>query len=150
MKKQKVEQSMQKTVLDEPKWKYLNEHRKMCGPYSLRQLMDGLKAGFLQGDLPIYGVEGGKLGKPVALKALVEGVGGCDDTSLKSRGSSPHMSREKMGVPVQVSKSSGKVKEAAITSCSSSRNQGISFPIQPSSSATAQYCPPSMNEALAH
>ena len=114
--------------------------------------MDGLKAGFLQGDLPIYGIEGGKLGKPVALKALVEGVGGCNGTPLKSRASSPHMSQEKMGVPVQVSKSSGKVEEAAITSCTRSRNQGISFPIRPSSSASAQYCPPStvLSEVLAH
>jgi hypothetical protein len=126
---------MKKLKIDEPKWKYLNEHRKMCGPYSLRQLMDGLKAGFLQGSLPIHGIEDGKLGKPVALKNLVEGVGGCSGA--------PHISQEKVSVKVQGATNPGIVREAPITSSSSCRSQQTSLSTPPSSSVTTQYYPPS-------
>ena len=135
---------MKKLKIDIPKWKYLNEHRKMCGPYSLRQLMDGLKDGFLKGSLPIYGVEDGKLGKAVALKDLVEGVGGCSDvSSLKSCSLSPHISQEKMRISVQRATSSVKVKETCITASSGSQSQQISFSTPSSSSVTAQHYPPS-------
>jgi hypothetical protein len=68
------------------------------------------------------------------------GVGACGGaSSLKTCGSLPQLSQEKMSVNVQEATSSGKLREAPITSLSGSQSQQMSFSTPPSSSGAAQY-----------
>lgn len=78
---------------DDLKWMYLNEHAKMSGPYSVKQLFEGLKSGFLPEDLPVHQIHQGKLAEPVALKVLFKDWGHHSPDN-KSRGPCNRVSSE--------------------------------------------------------
>eukprot|EP01018_Ginkgo_biloba_P031880 Gb_04139 [translate_table: standard] len=55
-------------------WMYVNDCGEMSGPYTQKQLSEGLATGFLPEELPVYAVLDGGLAEPVQLKALLQSL----------------------------------------------------------------------------